>query len=863
MDEIRRIVRDIEKLSKLERLLLYMELPSSLSTLSDPLRQPLNPLGSRFEIQLTITWIKTHLEEDQQVSLPKHEVYDDYLEYCNFNSLKPLSTADFGKVMKQVYPQVRPRRLGTRGNSRYCYAGLKKRLKLEEPVTPECGGTGGKLMKVNNVDCEQEMNEASSFLIREWAGKLLTAKFGNLRELALFLIDKMFVDNRSSAAHTVISSMSKQTDDVEMKHKPDGILVNGSNPAGVAQGVYDHKRKIDLPVNSSELAVSNVKRPNLKRSKYGLSEAPYSNVGVKSPLNNEIDAHEKQHPAVSVAMVEDNPPQQYPQFAIPNEDPTHGFYESNSNGNGPPSSEVNQSKLETSSVSAANLECIKPWDLEPNQVVQPNLEIKEPIDEELDTLFKDNPMSGHDNENQQKLSQLRHMLEKNLKSPSLAYSTNGGQQVTSEAVLTSTQPPLSTRRRVSFIVQDPVNQQPGHISGGGGPTPNNPGVGVQNGPSPGTRKRHFSFQPISPRQASLPQSPSASPFISPRSTPVHMMRSRHSSGSALPLHMLPQGNSKNNPYGSAGSDISRAATFGSASECSTPFISPHGTPIPFNRSRHNSAQGRLCRSRHSSGVAVGPYRYTMTPCSPMAFSNLNNPYSPQPATPAGSTSGEDVFNMSHNAYMGDGMVSAVSNVEDVTNQQVVLDQRSRHNSAESDPSLVKSAPMSPASVMNQNNSYVEIGGQRLRHQSAGNPPNPALATLKPPDWIQDPTLTFATSDDLQDSMFDHRRSQSVPIGELPNSSGMDYLPTSFLETEGHQNSSSRKTTIDVMMTSSSGASEVVTSTNSASTNSNHGGANANANPGSNDDLDLTLSALKDCDKDFSKFVQEVENNGTK
>ena len=99
----------------------------------------------------------------------------------------------------------------------------------------------------------------------------------------------------------------------------------------------------------------------------------------------------------------------------------------------------------------------------------------------------------------------------------------------------------------------------------------------------------------------------------------------------------------------------------------------------------------------------------------MAFSNLNNPYSPQPATPAGSTSGEDVFNMSHNAYMGDGMVSAVSNVEDVTNQQVVLDHRSRHNSAESDPSLVKSAPMSPASIMNQNNSYVEIGGQRLRH----------------------------------------------------------------------------------------------------------------------------------------------------
>ena len=61
-------------------------------------------------------------------------------EYCNHNQLKQLSTADFGKVMKQVFPQVRPRRLGTRGNSRYCYAGLKKRLKLEEPDTVESLG---------------------------------------------------------------------------------------------------------------------------------------------------------------------------------------------------------------------------------------------------------------------------------------------------------------------------------------------------------------------------------------------------------------------------------------------------------------------------------------------------------------------------------------------------------------------------------------------------------------------------------------------------------------------------------------------------------------------------------------------------
>lgn len=38
--------------------------------------------------------------------------------YCTTANLKPLSTADFGKVMKQVFPNLRPRRLGTRGHSR-------------------------------------------------------------------------------------------------------------------------------------------------------------------------------------------------------------------------------------------------------------------------------------------------------------------------------------------------------------------------------------------------------------------------------------------------------------------------------------------------------------------------------------------------------------------------------------------------------------------------------------------------------------------------------------------------------------------------------------------------------------------------
>lgn len=128
----------IEQLRYEEKLLLYLKLPSCLtgSGAVDPLRQPLNPLGNRYEIHQTIMWIRTHLEEDPDVSLPKQEVYDEYNTFCHINSMKPLSTADFGKVMKQVYPRVRPRRLGVRGQSRYCYAGMRKRVKLAVPALP-------------------------------------------------------------------------------------------------------------------------------------------------------------------------------------------------------------------------------------------------------------------------------------------------------------------------------------------------------------------------------------------------------------------------------------------------------------------------------------------------------------------------------------------------------------------------------------------------------------------------------------------------------------------------------------------------------------------------------------------------------
>lgn len=73
-----RILDEVTRLSSTEKLLLYLKLPTDLNNVSDPLRQPLNPLGSRSEISQTIMWIRTHLEEDPELSLPKQDVYLEY-----------------------------------------------------------------------------------------------------------------------------------------------------------------------------------------------------------------------------------------------------------------------------------------------------------------------------------------------------------------------------------------------------------------------------------------------------------------------------------------------------------------------------------------------------------------------------------------------------------------------------------------------------------------------------------------------------------------------------------------------------------------------------------------------------------------
>uniref|UniRef100_U5EUU6 Putative regulation of transcription dna-dependent n=1 Tax=Corethrella appendiculata TaxID=1370023 RepID=U5EUU6_9DIPT len=193
-EQILQILKSVSQLKPPERLLLYLRLPNGSPEI-DPLRQSQNPLGTRSEINYTINWVRSHLEHDPNVSIPKQEVYDDYTAYCARVDIKPLSTADFGKVMKQVFPGIRPRRLGTRGHSRYCYAAMRKATKLDTPKLPDIG------RKVDVPEEDSLENEEESWkIVKQWAEGMLSTAFGGINDLAGFIIKNNL--NSPSSIHS-------------------------------------------------------------------------------------------------------------------------------------------------------------------------------------------------------------------------------------------------------------------------------------------------------------------------------------------------------------------------------------------------------------------------------------------------------------------------------------------------------------------------------------------------------------------------------------------------------------------------------------------------------------------------------------
>lgn len=79
-----------------------------------------------------VQWLIDNYETADGVSLPRSTLYNHYLRHCQEQNLDPMNPASFGKLIRSVFLGLRTRRLGTRGNSKYHYYGI--RIKANSPL---------------------------------------------------------------------------------------------------------------------------------------------------------------------------------------------------------------------------------------------------------------------------------------------------------------------------------------------------------------------------------------------------------------------------------------------------------------------------------------------------------------------------------------------------------------------------------------------------------------------------------------------------------------------------------------------------------------------------------------------------------
>lgn len=153
------------------------------------------------------TWIRNHLEEHTDTCLPKQDVYDAYKRYCDNLCGRPLSVANFGKIIREIFPNIKARRLGGRGQSKYCYSGLRRKSMVSMPPLPSLDLKMTESSELTDLvqSYNNDVINASCALICNWAEKILKRSFNNVVEVAQFLIQQHIINPRSANAELVLS----------------------------------------------------------------------------------------------------------------------------------------------------------------------------------------------------------------------------------------------------------------------------------------------------------------------------------------------------------------------------------------------------------------------------------------------------------------------------------------------------------------------------------------------------------------------------------------------------------------------------------------------------------------------------------
>ncbi|XP_042641483.1 DNA-binding protein RFX5 isoform X4 [Tyto alba] len=222
---------DVQKFSDSDKLYLYLQLPSGPSLGEKSGSLDLSSLSTA-EYMHACNWIRNHLEEHTDTCLPKQDVYDAYKRYCDNLCCRPLSAANFGKIIREIFPNIKARRLGGRGQSKYCYSGIRRKTVVSLPPLPSLD------LKVTETQSEltdlvqsynSEVMEAACALTCDWAEKILKRSFNNIVEVAQFLIQQHIISSRSARADLVMAMVvSESTEKIHRESRtPATVKKNG------------------------------------------------------------------------------------------------------------------------------------------------------------------------------------------------------------------------------------------------------------------------------------------------------------------------------------------------------------------------------------------------------------------------------------------------------------------------------------------------------------------------------------------------------------------------------------------------------------------------------------------------------------
>ncbi|KAG5215259.1 hypothetical protein JEQ12_000835 [Ovis aries] len=261
-NKVEGILQDVQKFSDNDKLYLYLQLPSGPST-GDKSSEP--STLSNEEYMYAYRWIRNHLEEHTDTCLPKQSVYDAYRKYCeSLACCRPLSTANFGKIIREIFPDIKARRLGGRGQSKYCYSGIRRKTLVSMPPLPGLDLKGSESPEMGpevTPAPRDELVEAACALTCDWAERILKRSFSSIVEVARFLLQQHLISARSAHAH-VLKAMGLAEEDEHAPRERSSKSKNGvenleggshkrperqAQPLQFLECVYEDGRNLQAP----------------------------------------------------------------------------------------------------------------------------------------------------------------------------------------------------------------------------------------------------------------------------------------------------------------------------------------------------------------------------------------------------------------------------------------------------------------------------------------------------------------------------------------------------------------------------------------------------------------------------------------